>query len=134
MPTLRRHISEVPCVVIVEDDLDARQIYAEYLRTKGWTVFAAADGRAGLNKILELLPDAVVLDLAMPKVDGWTVLKQMRGSSMMASIAVVVVSAVSDSRDAAIELGADAYLAKPCSPDVLYMQLRALARLRSQAV
>jgi DNA-binding response OmpR family regulator len=134
MPTLRRHSSETPCVVIVEDDMDARQIYAEYLRAKGWTVFAAADGRAGLNKILELLPDAVVLDLAMPKVDGWTVLKQMRGSSMMAAIAVVVVSAVTDSRDTAIELGADAYLAKPCSPDVLYMQLRALARLRSQPV
>jgi DNA-binding response OmpR family regulator len=114
--------------------MDARQIYAEYLRTKGWTVFSAADGRAGLNKILELLPDAVVLDLAMPKVDGWTVLKQMRASSMMAAIAVVVVSAVSDSRDTAMEIGADAYLAKPCPPDVLYMQLRALARLRSQPV
>ena len=134
MPTLRRHSSETPCVVIVEDDMDARQIYAEYLRTKGWTVFSAADGRAGLNKILELLPDAVVLDLAMPKVDGWTVLKQMRASSMMAAIAVVVVSAVSDSRDTAMEIGADAYLAKPCPPDVLYMQLRALARLRSQPI
>ena len=114
--------------------MDARQIYAEYLRTKGWTVFSAADGRAGLNKILELLPDAVVLDLAMPKVDGWTVLKQMRASSMMAAIVVVVVSAVTDSRDTAMELGADAYLAKPCAPDVLYMQLRALSRLRSQPV
>jgi DNA-binding response OmpR family regulator len=132
MPTLRRHTSDAPCVVIVEDDIDARHIYSEYLRAKGWTVFSAADGRAGLTKILELLPDAVVLDLAMPKVDGWTVLKQMRGSSMMAAIVVVVVSAVTDSRDTAIEIGADAYLAKPCSPEVLFLQLRALTRLRAE--
>jgi two-component system OmpR family response regulator/two-component system response regulator CpxR len=120
-------------VLIVEDDVDARQMYAEYLRSKGWTVFAAADGRSGLTKIMELTPDAVVLDLAMPRVDGWTVLRQMRGSSMMAHIPVVVVSALPDARDSAIELGADAYLAKPCSPEVLYLQVRALTRRGSGA-
>src|SRR5262249_17413407 len=72
MPFPKRRPSDASCVIIVEDDLDARQIYAEYLRSKGWNVFGASDGRIGLNKIMELLPDAVVLDLAMPKVDGWT--------------------------------------------------------------
>jgi DNA-binding response OmpR family regulator len=129
----RRRLTENHCVLIVEDDVDARQIYSEYLRSKGWIVFSAADGRAGLNKVMELTPDAVVLDLAMPRVDGWTVLRQMRDSSMTAHIAVVVVSALTDGRDAAIQLGADAYLAKPCPPDVLYLQLRALTRLRDEA-
>jgi two-component system, OmpR family, response regulator CpxR len=127
MPS-RRPLPENRCVLIVEDDIDARQMYAEYLRSKGWTVFAAADGRSGLTKVMELTPDAVVLDLAMPRVDGWTVLRQMRASSMMAHIPVVVVSAIPDARDSAIELGADAYLAKPCSPEVLYLQVRALTR------
>jgi DNA-binding response OmpR family regulator len=133
MPPLKRRPTDPQCVLIIEDDPDARHIYAEYLRMKGWTAFAAGDGRVGLNKAMELTPDVVVLDLAMPRVDGWTVLKQLRASSMTAQMTIVVVSAMPDTRDSALEAGADAYLAKPCSPDVLYQQLRALARLRATA-
>jgi two-component system cell cycle response regulator DivK len=115
-------------VLVIEDDSNARYVYSEFLRTKRFTVFTAADGRAGLNKISELQPDVIVLDLAMPRVDGWTVLQQVRESSISAGIAVVVVSAVTDARDAAFEAGCDAYLAKPCSPETLYLQIRALTR------
>jgi len=129
MPSIKRRPESLAAIVI-EDDADARRIYSEYLRLKGWTVFTATDGRSGLNKTLELLPDVVVLDLAMPKVDGWTVLKQLRESSMTAQIPVVVVSALPDARDDAFVAGCDAYLSKPCSPDVLHRQLRALLRMR----
>jgi DNA-binding response OmpR family regulator len=74
-----------------------------------------------------------VLDLAMPRVDGWTVLKNVRESSVTADIPVVVVSALTDARDPAFLAGCDAYLAKPCSPEVLYLQIRALARRRAGA-
>jgi DNA-binding response OmpR family regulator len=131
--SVRRRHPESLYVLVIEDDLDARQIYSEYLRAKGWTVFTAADGRSGLNKTMELTPDAVVLDLAMPKVDGWTVLKQLRESSMTAQIPIVIISAMADARDAALQAGCDAYLAKPCPPDVLHLQLRALLRMRSGA-
>ena len=117
-------------MIVIEDDIDARRIYSDYLRSKGWTVFTAADGRSGLNKTIELTPDALVLDLAMPVVDGWTVLKHVRESSLTAHIAVVVVSALSEARDGAFAAGCDAYLMKPCAPDVVYLQLRALMRLR----
>jgi DNA-binding response OmpR family regulator len=133
MPLSRRRNPESLCVIVIEDDLDARQIYSEYLRMKGWTVFTAPDGRSGLNKTMELTPDVVVLDLAMPKVDGWTVLKQLRESSMTAQIPVVIISAMSDARDAAFIAGCDAYLAKPLPPEVLHLQLRALLRLKSGA-
>jgi DNA-binding response OmpR family regulator len=119
---------------VIEDDLDARRIYSEYLRTKGWTVFTAPEGRTGLDKIIELTPDVVVLDLAMPIVDGWTVLKHVRESSLTAHTPVVVVSALSDCRDEAFAAGCDAYLEKPCSPDVVYLQVRALLRLRDAAM
>ena len=123
------HPSSDPiAVLVIEDDIDARHIYSEYLRSKRWTVFTAVDGRMGLNKISELRPDVIVLDLAMPRVDGWTVLKHVRESSVSADIAVVVVSAVTDARDAAFQAGCDAYLAKPCSPETLYLQIRALTR------
>src|SRR5262249_50051353 len=91
--------------------------------------FTAPDGRSGLNKTTELQPDVVILDLAMPKVDGWTVLKQLRASSMTSQIPVVVVSAVTDARDEAFHAGCDAYLAKPCPPDVLHRRVCALLRL-----
>jgi len=130
----KRRTRDEVAVLVIEDDLDARRIYSEYLRTKGWTVFTAPEGRTGLDKIIELTPDIVVLDLAMPKVDGWTVLKHVRESSLTAQTPVVVVSAVRDSRDEAFAAGCDAYLEKPCSPDVVYLQVRALLRLRDAAM
>jgi DNA-binding response OmpR family regulator len=120
-------------VIVIDDDLDARLMYAEYLRSKHWVIFTAPDGRTGLNKINELTPDVIVLDLAMPRVDGWTVLKHIRESSVTAKIAVVVVSAMSDARDSAFYAGCDAYLMKPCPPEVLYLQIRALSRFQADA-
>ena len=96
---------------------------------KGWTVFTAPDGRLGLNKTSELVPDVIVLDLAMPRVDGWTVLKHVRQSSVTSRIPIVVVSALTEARDEAFQAGCDAYLTKPCPPEVLYLQIRALTRL-----
>jgi DNA-binding response OmpR family regulator len=133
MPTRRGSSHEDLAVIVIDDDLDARHIYSEYLRSKRWTVFTAPDGRAGLNKIIELTPDVIVLDLAMPRVDGWTVLKQVRESSATAKIAVVVVSAMSDGRDSAFYAGCDAYLLKPCPPEVLYLQIRALSRFQAES-
>ena len=133
MSLYRRSAAESLAVIVIEDDADARQMYAEYLRQQGCTVFTAPDGRAGLNKIDELTPDVIVLDLAMPRVDGWTVLKNVRESSLTAQIAVVVVSAVSDARDQAFHMGCDAYLVKPCAPDVLYLQIKALSRFQGTA-
>jgi DNA-binding response OmpR family regulator len=132
MPPKRRP-AESLAVIIIDDDGDARQMYSEYLRHQGCTVFTAPDGRSGLNKIDDLTPDVIVLDLAMPRVDGWTVLKNVRESSLTSRIAVVVVSAMSDARDQAFHMGCDAYLMKPCSPDVLYLQIRALSRFQAAA-
>lgn len=129
----KRSSSESLCVLVIDDDLDARQIYAEFLRSRRLTVFTAFDGRTGLNKINELTPDIIVLDLAMPRVDGWTVLKHVRESSVTSKIGVVVVSALPDARDAAFYAGCDAYLLKPCPPEVLYLQIRALSRFQSES-
>jgi CheY-like chemotaxis protein len=67
-----------------------------------------------------------VLDLAMPRVDGWTVLKGLRASSWTAHIPVVVLTAIDDQRDEAFQAGCNAYLVKPCPPEVVWMQLSGL--------
>lgn len=89
---------------------------------------------SGPEQTIELTPDLIVLDLAMPKVDGWTVLKRIRESSATAHIPVVVVSPLSDARDDAFAAGCDAYLMKPCTPEVVYLQLSALLRLKGVPV
>jgi DNA-binding response OmpR family regulator len=131
MSARRTPINESLVVLVIDDDFDARNMFGEYLRSKNLTVFTAADGRVGLTKVNELTPDVIVLDLAMPKVDGWTVLKHVRESSLTKNIAVVVISALSDARDAAYRAGCDAYLMKPCPPDVVYLQIVALWRCQS---
>jgi DNA-binding response OmpR family regulator len=106
-------------------------MYSEFLRYKGWVVFTAADGRAGIDKTTSLTPDVVLLDLAMPRVDGWTVLRHLRESSWTENVPVVVLSAVDHARDEAFLSGCDAYLSKPCTPEVVWLQLNAMLRWRS---
>lgn len=125
--------SELLTILIADDDVDARRIYSTYLQTKGWSVFTAVDGRSAIDKTLELIPDALVLDLAMPRVDGWTVLKHLRESSWTVKIPIVVVSAVVRARDESFHFGCDAFLTKPCPPEVLWLQIRALFRLQMAA-
>jgi DNA-binding response OmpR family regulator len=118
--------------LIVDDDIDARRIYSDFLRMKGWVTFTANDGRSGIDKATELMPDAIVLDLAMPRVDGWTVLKHLRQSSWTERILIVVVSALTTVRDDAFHCGCDAFLTKPCPPEVVWLQLRALTRFHAE--
>jgi two-component system response regulator RpaA len=115
-------------VLVIDDDPDARWMYSDYLRIKGCVVFTAADGRGGIDKSNDLRPDVVLLDLAMPRVDGWTVLKHLRESSWTNEIPVVVISAVGDVRDAAFRAGCDAYLMKPCEPEIVWLQISAILR------
>ena len=129
-PRNRRSPDESLVVIVIEDDADARLMYSEYLRRQGCTVFTAPDGRIGLNKIDELKPDVIVLDLAMPRVDGWTVLKQLRESSWTENIPIVIVTAVADTREGAFRAGCDAYLTKPCVPETLWCQVQAILRWR----
>ena len=118
-------------VLIVDDDVDEQRLYGAYLSSKRCVVYYASDGRAGIDQAIDLRPDLVILDLAMPRVDGWTVLQQIRESSWTADIPVVVVSGLADVRDEVLRMGADACLAKPCPPEVLWSQILGLFRAPS---
>jgi CheY-like chemotaxis protein len=115
-------------VLIADDDADTRIIFTEYLRMMGCATFSASDGRAAVDKARDLCPDVIIMDLAMPWLDGWEAIREIRGSSWTQRIPIIAVSAVPLSRDAAFEAGCDAYLSKPCTPDVLWAQIRALVR------
>jgi two-component system cell cycle response regulator DivK len=118
-----------PLVLVVDDDFDARTIYSIYLRAVGCNVFLASDGRTALDKADELTPDVIVMDLAMPRLDGWEAIRRLRQSSWTRKIPIIAISAAPLSRETAFEAGCDAYLAKPCEPKVLWTQIQTLLRL-----
>src|ERR1051326_8982757 len=90
-----------PMILVVDDDSDARDMYAEYLQAMGCDVFKAKDGAEAVKKTTDLWPNVVVMDLAMPNMDGWEAIRQLHQSSWTSAIPVVAVSAVAEGRDAA---------------------------------
>src|ERR1700682_4401950 len=80
---------ERPVVLVVDDDSDCRTIYAMHLRSAGCEVFTANDGRAAVDKTNALRPDIIVMDLAMPQVDGWEGIRRLEDSSWSRQIPVM---------------------------------------------
>lgn len=103
----------------MDDDLDSREGYSEYLRANGYVVDTLEDAREALGTIRQHRPDVVLLDLQMPHIDGWELLRQLRADPPIADVPVVVVSACvfPDDRARAAEAGCNMFLTKPCLPD-----------------
>jgi two-component system response regulator RpaA len=118
-------------VLIVDDDVDSQRLYGAFLSSKRCVVYYASDGRTGIDQAIEIRPDLIILDLAMPRVDGWTVLRQIRDSSWTADIPVLVLTGIGDVRDDVLRMAADACLLKPCPPDVVWCQIQGLFRAPS---
>jgi signal transduction histidine kinase/DNA-binding response OmpR family regulator/putative methionine-R-sulfoxide reductase with GAF domain len=106
------------CVLVIDDDMTARDLIADYLRQAGFAVVTAAGGREGLKRAKELHPIAITLDVIMPDLDGWTVLAAMRGDPQLANIPVVMTTIV-DERRQGMALGAVGYLTKPIDREKL---------------
>ncbi len=104
-------------ILVIDDDYMNAQLYTEIGELTGWTVFTAEDGEGGLGKAREMLPDVILLDLMMPKLDGFAVLSSLRRDPILKSIPVVVVTAIDEegSSDRARYLGAVDYVKKPFS-------------------
>jgi len=100
-----------------------------FVRAQGCDVVTARDGLEALEKADELWPDLIVLDLAMPRLDGWEAMRRLNRSSWTRKIPIVAVSAVPLSRDEAFAAGCEAYLAKPVDPQVLWLQIVAMLKL-----
>jgi CheY-like chemotaxis protein len=113
----------------VDDDLDARAIFSMYLRAQGWEVVTARDGVEALRKADDLWPDVILMDLAMPRLDGWETIRRLKQSSWTEHIPIIAITAVASSRDAAFAAGCEAYLTKPVELPVLTAQIVAILKL-----
>lgn len=120
----RARQTDRPVILVVDDDHDARWIYSMYLRSRGCRVYTASDGQAAVDKATALSPDLIVLDLAMPKLDGWEAIRLLDRSKLTHDIPVLAISAVPAAEGSALEAGCDAYLSKPCEPTELWIEVQ----------
>jgi CheY-like chemotaxis protein len=118
-------------VLMVEDNEDNRLIYATMLRHVGFDVREATDGAQGLEMAHSVHPDLILMDISLPRVDGWEATRRLKADPATRDIPVVALTAhaLPSDRARAAEVGCDAYLAKPCAPqDVASTVSRLLAR------
>jgi two-component system alkaline phosphatase synthesis response regulator PhoP len=118
-------------ILVVEDEPQIAALVRDYLEHAGFAVLVATDGGSGLTLARTRRPDAVVLDLGLPVLDGLDVVRSLRRDS---AIPIVVITARGDETDrvTGLELGADDYVVKPFSPKELVARVRAVLR-RSEA-
>ncbi|MCU0697409.1 MAG: response regulator transcription factor [Myxococcaceae bacterium] len=119
-------------ILVVEDDLSILTGLSMSLRSDGYEVLQAQDGKAGLQKALDESPDLVVLDLMMPQLNGYEVLEELRKRG--SKVPVIVLSARGMERDKVmgLDLGADDYLVKPFSLGELLARIRSVLRRRER--
>jgi DNA-binding response OmpR family regulator len=119
-------------VLVVDDEPMVRDVLARYLSQDGFEVIEAADGRAALERAAERPPDLVVLDLMLPEIDGYEVLRHLRAS---APTPVIMLTARGEETDriVGLELGADDYITKPFSPREVVARVRAVLRRAEEA-
>jgi two-component system KDP operon response regulator KdpE len=115
------------CVLVVDDEPRILNFLSSKLRASGYGVLTATNGVEALEQVQAQEPDLVVLDIMMPKMDGFETLKELRAFS---SVPVIVLSAKGANADKVkgLGLGADDYLAKPFSPDELVARIEAVRR------
>ena len=119
--------------LVVDDYDDAREMYAEFLTYKGFEVVQAQNGLQAIALAGSLLPDLIVLDLALPDIDGIEVTRRLKASPATSSIPIVMLTANAQSRmlDEARRVGCAAVLVKPCTPEELLEVASGLARVRT---
>lgn len=105
-------------VLVVDDFADGREICAEYLRFHGYEVLTAADGKVALEIAFESVPDVILMDLALPEVDGWTASRQLKSDDRTRHIPIIALTAhaLEGEKNRALEAGCDAVVTKPCLP------------------
>jgi signal transduction histidine kinase/DNA-binding response OmpR family regulator len=111
-----------PSILIIEDDPGAVRLLRAYLEAEGYRVEVATDGETGIAAAQAAAPDAIILDVLLPGIDGWEVLRRLKGDPALRNLPVVVVTVV-DERNVAMNLGAVDYFLKPVRREALLDRL-----------
>jgi DNA-binding response OmpR family regulator len=115
-------------ILVVEDELPMRKALEDVLAGEDYRVLTAADGESGLQRALEEKPDLILLDIMMPKLDGYAVCAELRRLSNPVPILMLTAKGQVEDRVTGLDAGADDYLVKPFSTEELLARVRALLR------
>ncbi len=128
LPSLTREDGTPVRVLVVDDEPDLADVLSGVLRYEGWQVRTAADGASALAAARELQPDAVVLDVMLPDVDGFEVLRRLRAEQPQVCVLFLTARDAVEDRIAGITAGGDDYVTKPFSLEEVVARLRGLLR------
>ena len=121
-----------PRILVVDDNPTNLEVLRVRLNAHGYDVVTAVDGEDALNRVRDVAPDLVLLDIMMPKVDGISVVKELKQDDTLRFTPIILVTAKSETRDVVIglEAGADDYLTKPFEHAALIARVRSLLRIK----
>jgi len=117
-----------PLILVADDNADTREMYALYLNMVGYAIETAEDGHEAIVKARTLRPDLIVMDLQMPKLDGWSAIRELQNRAETAMIPILVLTGHDFKaflKPAALAVGAASFLMKPCFPEQLAREVAA---------
>lgn len=115
-------------LLIIEDELPMRTALQDLLAAEGYRVMSAADGETGLRRAMEEKPDLILLDIMMPKLDGFALCAELRRLEQRMPVLMLTAKGLVQDRVTGLDAGADDYLVKPFSTEELLARVRALLR------
>ena len=117
--------SSQPLILLVEDFVDAREMYRDYLEFSGFRVETAPDGRVAIAKARACRPDLILMDLSLPGIDGWEATRILKSDPDTAHLTIVALSAhaLAQEGQRARDAGCDGFIAKPCLPPDLVVEV-----------
>ena len=123
-------------ILIIEDEKDIIEVIRYYLEKESYRVHVAQDGFAGLEMASRIVPNLILLDLMLPKLDGIEVCKKLKSDSRLRDIPVIMVTAKGEEADKVrgLEIGAEDYVTKPFSAKELMARIKAHLRLREGGI
>ena len=122
----------LPLVLIVDDNVDAREMYAIYLEHAGFRAAEADDGETAIAFARRDKPAVILMDATMPRLDGWEAARRLKDDPETKDIPLIMLTAhaFTEHRERAAQVGADAFLAKPVLPDQLALEIRKVLAVR----
>lgn len=121
-------------ILVVEDERHLNEALTHLLKKNRYTVDSVFDGEAGLDNALTGIYDVIVLDIMLPKMDGYAVLAEMRRESINTPVILLTAKGEISDKVRGLDCGADDYLAKPFSTDELLARIRALGRRKGEII